>query len=78
MRKALAVGTLISVAGFALVFWAIGRLLPLIPRLEALPWFRPASSAIVWLAFATGPWIRLRKQRFKTKGAKRTATSSLS
>jgi hypothetical protein len=72
------VGTLISVAGFALIFWAIGRLLPLIPRLEALPWFRPASSAIVLLAFATGPWIRLRKQRLQARGARPTATSALS
>jgi hypothetical protein len=33
MRKALAAGVLITLAGFALVFWAAGRVLSLLPRL---------------------------------------------
>jgi hypothetical protein len=67
MRKALAAGTLVSVAGFALIFWAVSRLLPLMPRLEALPWFQPAASGIALLAVTTGPLVRLRKRRFKRR-----------
>jgi hypothetical protein len=71
MRKALAGGTLISLACFALVFWAVSRLLPLIPRLAASPWFQPVTNGIVLLAVATGPLICLRKHRRKTNAAHR-------
>jgi hypothetical protein len=71
MRKALVAGTLISLIGFALVFWAVSCLLPLILRFEAPPWFEPLASAIIVLACATGPLVRLRKHRHKTKAARR-------
>jgi len=71
MRKALAAGTLISLTCFALVFWAASRLLVLLPRLEASPWFHPATNGIVLLAVATGPLIGLRKRRRKTNAASR-------
>jgi hypothetical protein len=71
MRKALAAGTLISLTCFALVFWAVSRLLPLLPRLAALPWFRPAAGGIALLAIATGPLISLRKHGRKTNAAQR-------
>jgi Flp pilus assembly protein TadB len=67
MRKAFAAGTLISLACFALVFWAVSRFLPLIPRLAASPWFK----GIVVLAVATGPLVCLRKHRRKTNAAPR-------
>ena len=71
MRKALAAGTLISVIGFALVFWAVSRLLPVILRFEAPPWFLPVEIAIIVLACATGPLVRLRRHRRKTKVTRR-------
>jgi hypothetical protein len=71
MRNALAAGTLISLIGFALVFWAVSRLLPLILRFEAPPWFLPVEIAIIVLASAAGPLVRLRKHRRKTQAARR-------
>jgi len=71
MWKALAAGTLISLTGCALVFWAVSRLLPLIPQLEASPWFHPVTNGIALLAVATGPLVSLRKYRRKTNAAHR-------
>ena len=71
MRKAVAAGTLISLVCFALVFWAVSRLLALLPRLETSPWFQPATNGIVLLAIATGSLICLRKRRRKTNAARR-------
>lgn len=71
MRKALAAGVLISLVSFALVFWAAGRFLDLLPRLEASRWFHPATDGFVMLAIASGPLIALRKHRRKTNAARR-------
>lgn len=68
MRKALAAGTLISLTGFALVFWAVSHLLLLIPRLEASPWFQPVTNGMVLLAVAL---VCLRKHRRKANAARR-------
>jgi hypothetical protein len=72
MRKALAAGVLISLAGFALVFWAAGRFLSLLPRLEASRWFHLATNAIVpFAAAASSAAICLRKRCRKTNAAHR-------
>ena len=71
MRKSLAAGALISLAGFALVFWAVGRFLSVLPLLEASRWFQPVTNGITLLAVATGPLIYLRKRRRKIKPAHR-------
>jgi hypothetical protein len=71
MRKGLAVGTLISLTGFALVFWAVSRLLPMMPRLQASAWFHSATNVIVLFAFATGPLVSLRQHRRKANVAHR-------
>jgi hypothetical protein len=71
MRKALAAGSAISLACFALVFWTVSRFLPLLPRLEASRWFQPATNAFVVLAVAMGTLIHRRKCRRKTKPAHR-------
>jgi hypothetical protein len=72
MRKALAAGALISLAGFALVFWAVGRFLLLLPRLEASRWFQPVINGIVPFALAaSGTAMYLRKRCRKTNTARR-------
>jgi hypothetical protein len=71
MRKALAAGVVISMAGFALLFWAIGRFLSLLPLLEASRWFQPVTSGLTLLAFVTGPLVYLRKRHRKTSAAHR-------
>jgi hypothetical protein len=71
MRKALAAGALISLACFALVFWAVGRFLSLLPQLEASRWFQPVTNGCTLLAFTTSPLIYLRKRRRKTSAAHR-------
>jgi Flp pilus assembly protein TadB len=67
MRKALAAGTLISMACFTLVFWAVSRLLPLILS----PLFEPVAYGFFLFAVASGPLIYLRKRRRKTNAAYR-------
>jgi hypothetical protein len=71
MRKALAAGSLISLACFALLFWAVSRFLPLLPRLEASRWFQPVTNGFVLLAVATSPLIYRRKGSRQTKPAHR-------
>jgi hypothetical protein len=71
MRKALAVGVLISLAGFALVFWAAGRFLSLLPLLEASRWFQPVTNGLTLFAFAMAPLVYLRKRHRKTRAAHR-------
>jgi hypothetical protein len=72
MRKALAAGALISLAGFALVFWAVNRFLLLLPQLEASRWFQPVTNAIVPFALAaSGTAMFLRKRCRKTNAARR-------
>jgi len=71
MRKALAAGALTSLAGFALVFWAVGRFLSLLPLLEASRWFQPVINGLTLLAFATGPLVYVRKRHRKTSAAHR-------
>jgi hypothetical protein len=72
MRKALVAGALISLAGFAFVFWAVSRLLPLILEAEASPWFGLVSN-VVFLFFLAGTStaIHLRRRRGKTSAAHR-------
>ena len=67
MPKALAVGTLISLACFTLVFCAVSRFLPLFLRLADSHW----SIVVVVLAVAGCPLIHLRKHRRKTSPAHR-------
>ena len=67
MRKALAAGALISLACFALVFWAVSHFLPLMPRLAASPW----SNVFILFAVVVGPLVYLRKHRRKAKPARR-------
>ena len=71
MRKAVVAGVSISLVAFALLFWAAGRFLELLPRLEASRWFQPATSGIAMLAVAAGPLISLRKRRRKPNSARR-------
>ena len=72
MRKALAAGVLISLAGFALVFWAVGRFLSVLPLLEASRWFQPVINGIVPSVFAaSGTAMYLRKRHRKTSAAHR-------
>jgi hypothetical protein len=68
MRKALVAGALISLAGFALVFWAVGRFLSVLPLLEASRWFQPVLTLF---AFAAAPLVYLRKRHRKTSAAQR-------
>jgi hypothetical protein len=54
-------------AGFALLFWAVGRFLSLLPLLEASRWFHVVPNAIVPLvSAASGTAIYLRNRRRKT------------
>ena len=71
MGKALVAGTLISLTGFALVFWAVNSLLPLIPRLEASPLFQVVTDGIALLGVAMALLACRRKYRRDTRAAHR-------
>jgi hypothetical protein len=71
MWRALAVGVLISVPCFVLLFWGVGHLLVLIPRVEGSVWFRPAINAFTILLATTGTLIHRRKHSRVKKAAHR-------
>lgn len=71
MGKALVVGTLISVTGFALVFWAVNSLLLFIPRLETSPLPQPVTDGIAVLGVAMALLACRRKYRRDTRTAHR-------
>ena len=71
MWKTLAAGALISVPCFVLLFWGVGHLLVLIPRVEGSVWFRPAISAVTIFSVAAGALIHRRQHNLVKKAAHR-------
>jgi hypothetical protein len=71
MWRALAVGALISVPCFVLLFWGVGHLLVLIPRVEGKVWFQPAINAFTIFAITTGTVIHCQKRSRVKKAAHR-------
>jgi len=63
MRSALALGAVVSLVCFALVFWAVTGLLALILRLEASPWHEIVFSMITVLGVSAGSLMILRHRR---------------
>jgi hypothetical protein len=71
MWRTLAAGALISVPCFVLLFWGVGHLLVLIPRVEGSAWFRPAISAVTIFSVTTGALIQRRQHSRARKAAHR-------
>jgi hypothetical protein len=61
MWRSLAAGVLISVPCFVLLFWGVGHLLVLIPRLQGSLWFQPVINAIVIFSVTASALIHRRK-----------------